>query len=233
MSSSLLLESFFMILKGIPITLIMVLSSLAGGLLLGITLLYLQRLFFIKHIVNAYIFFFRGTPFFLQLFLIYYGLGDILSNIFDINQSSDSYIFSLLLNPLFYAILALILNSGAYSVGMIKSGLNSIPKGQIQAGVALGMNRSIILKRIMMPQIFSYTLPVYSNEAVALVKASSLASTITIMDITAIMSQIRSQTYSFTEPFIVAACFYLVINFIFINIFRYLESKSSKWIYQK
>jgi ABC-type arginine/histidine transport system permease subunit len=95
------------------------------------------------------------------------------------------------------------------------------------------MNKPIILKRIIIPQIFSYTLPVYSNEAIALVKASSLASTITIMDITAIMSQIRSQTYSFLEPFIVSACFYLVINFIFINIFRYLETKSSKWIYQK
>jgi octopine/nopaline transport system permease protein len=210
----------------------MVIFSLFGGLLLGIILLYLQRIFFIKNIINAYIFFFRGTPFFLQLFLIYYGLGDIVSNFIDINNQ-DSFLVDLLLNPFFYAILALILNSSAYSIGMIKSGLNSIPKGQIQAGIALGMNKPIILKRIIIPQIFSYTLPVYSNEAIALVKASSLASTITIMDITAIMSQIRSQTYSFLEPFIVSACFYLVINFIFINIFRYLETKSSKWIYQK
>jgi octopine/nopaline transport system permease protein len=232
MNITLLLESFFTILKGIPITLTMVIFSLFGGLLLGIILLYLQRIFFIKNIINAYIFFFRGTPFFLQLFLIYYGLGDIVSNFIDINNK-DSFLVDLLLNPFFYAILALILNSSAYSIGMIKSGLNSIPKGQIQAGIALGMNKPIILKRIIIPQIFSYTLPVYSNEAIALVKASSLASTITIMDITAIMSQIRSQTYSFLEPFIVSACFYLVINFIFINIFRYLETKSSKWIYQK
>ena len=232
MNITLLLESFFTILKGIPITLTMVIFSLFVGLLLGIILLYLQRIFFIKNIINAYIFFFRGTPFFLQLFLIYYGLGDIVSNFIDINNQ-DSFLVDLLLNPFFYAILALILNSSAYSIGMIKSGLNSIPKGQIQAGIALGMNKPIILKRIIIPQIFSYTLPVYSNEAIALVKASSLASTITIMDITAIMSQIRSQTYSFLEPFIVSACFYLVINFIFINIFRYLETKSSKWIYQK
>src|SRR5699024_2089794 len=112
-----------------------------------------------------------------------------------------------------YALIAMALNTGAYGSGIIKAAISAIPEGQLEAAKALGLSKWQSFRRILLPQAFYYALPSYSNELILLVKASSLASVITVMDITGYMQQIFSATYSFYEPFIAAAIYYLAINY--------------------
>lgn len=223
----LLKQAFINISKGIPITLMLTIISGGIGVVIAVLVNIAKKYKMLNGILQVYVLIFTGVPLFLQLFFIYYGLGALLSNVTFVHYGVFEQVFQ---NAFFYALIALTLNTGAYGSNIIQAALKAIPKGQKEAALALGFNSWQIFRRILCPQAFNYALPAYSNELVLLVKGTSLASVITVMDITGYMQQFFSANYSFYEPFLVAALYYIVINYSIIFIIKKFERRK---IYEK
>ncbi|MCU8158262.1 arginine ABC transporter permease ArtM [Vibrio vulnificus] len=161
---------------------------------------------------------FTGTPLLVQIFLIYYGPGQF-------DAIRDSFVWQWLSQPWFCAMLALALNTAAYSTQLFKGAFNAIPSGQWQACRALGMNKLVTLK-VLLPYALRRAVSAYSNEVILVFKGTSLASTITIMDLMGYAQRINAQTYDTLTVFGVAGAFYLTINAIMTLIFRQVEKKA-------
>jgi octopine/nopaline transport system permease protein len=208
MDPAFMAETFVNLAAGIPLTLNLAASAVALGL--GIALLLaLMRLSGVPALdwtASLYVFVFRGTPLLVQIFLIYYGLGQF-------KAIRTSVLWPFLREPYWCAILALTLNTAAYASEIIRGGLLSVPGGQIEAARACGMSRLLLLRRILLPLAIRQALPGYSNEMISMIKATSLASIITLMEVTGIAAKIISETYRAIEVFIVAGSIYLAINF--------------------
>ncbi len=130
-------------------------------------------------------------------------------------------------DPWFCAILALILNTGAYTSEIIRGGIQSVNVGLLEAGQAIGMSSLLLFRRITFPLAIRQALPAYGNEVILMVKSSSLASTITIMDMTGVFRAISSEYFSPFEPILVAGNLYLAINFIITLLVELAERKLS------
>lgn len=197
------------ILRGLSVTLgLTVVAMVIGtaiGLVLAIARMSDDMLF--SSLAGLFIWFFRGTPLLVQLFLIYYGLGQF-------EAVRDSLLWPVLREPLWCAVLALALNTTAYTAEILRGGILSVPYGQIEAARACGMSRSLVFRRIVMPQALRQALPAYGNEVILMVKATSLASTVTLMEVTGIARAIMSRTFAPVEVFVVAGAVYLIINFL-------------------
>ena len=154
-----------------------------------------------------YVFVFRGTPLLVQIFLIYYGLSQF-------GAVRHSIFWPVLREPYWCAVLALTPEYGGLCERIIRGGLLSVPHGQVEAARACGMPRLMIFRRIVMPLAIRQALPGYSNEMISMVKATSLASIITLMEITGVAAKIISETYRAIEVFVVAGAIYLAINFL-------------------
>lgn len=164
----------------------------------------------------GFIFFFRGTPLLVQIFLIYYGLSQF-------PEVRESIFWPILRDPFWCALIAFTLNTSAYVAEIMRGAIQAVPTGQIEAAMATGMSRLTRLRRVVLPQAVRIGLPAYSNEVILLVKASSLASTITLMDITGVARTIASVNYLPVELLSTAALIYLAINFILSRAFQLLE----------
>ncbi|MCG6279732.1 arginine ABC transporter permease ArtM [Vibrio diabolicus] len=161
---------------------------------------------------------FTGTPLLVQIFLVYYGPGQ-----FDVVR--ESVFWTWLSQPWFCAMLALALNTAAYSTQLFKGAFNAIPSGQWQACRALGMNKTATLK-VLLPYAIRRAVPAYSNEVILVFKGTSLASTITIMDLMGYAQRINAQTYDTLTVFGIAGAFYLTVNGVLTLIFRQVEKKA-------
>lgn len=182
------------------------LALVLGGILaLPLALARRARPRWIRAPAGLYVFCFRGTPLLVQLFLIYYGLGQ-----FDWVRHGP--LWPLLRQPFACAVIAFALNTAAYQAEILRGGLAAVPAGEIEAARALGMGRRAILRRILLPQAVRLALPAYGNEVVLLVKASSLASTITLMEVTGIARDIVADSFAPFEAFLDAGLIYLVLN---------------------
>jgi octopine/nopaline transport system permease protein len=159
-----------------------------------------------------------------QIFLIYYGSGQFRPFLQDLG------LWVFFRDAWFCAVLALTLNTGAYTSEIIRGGIQSVPFGQLEAGRAVGMSPLQLFRRITFPIAIRQALPAYGNEIILMVKASSLASTITILEITGIAKKIIASTFQPVEVFIVAGAFYLALNFVITQAIRsteqYLSPKS-------
>jgi octopine/nopaline transport system permease protein len=162
----------------------------------------------------------RGTPLLVQIFLIYYGVGQ-----FEIIRQSIFWV--ILKSPFWCAIIALTLNTTAYGSEIIRGGLESVQFGEVEAGRAFGMSGYLLFRRIIFPIAIRQALPAYGNEVILMVKATSLASTITIMEMTGIANTIMAENYRPMEAFIVAGSFYLILNFIMTRLIQLFEWKLS------
>lgn len=165
--------------------------------------------------VTLYLSLFTGTPLLVQIFLIYYGPGQF-------QWLKDSSAWLLLSDPWFCATLALSLNCGAYTTLLFNGALNSVHKGQWEACSSLGMNRKQTL-RVLLPYALKRAFPAYSNEVVLLLKGSSLASTITIMDIMGWSQRLNAQTYDTLMVFSAAGLLYLALNLSITIVMRLME----------
>lgn len=213
-----LLETFIQLCRGIPLTLQLTLLSVTSGAILA-CLLALMRLsgnLLLDLIARSYIFVFRGTPLLVQLYLIYYGLSQF-------PELRKSFLWPFLREPYWCAVLALALNTAAYSAEIIRGGVLSVPAGQIEAARAYGMSAFTLVRRILAPQAIRQMLPAYSNEVILMVKSTALASTITMMEVTGIAAKLISATYRPVEIFICAGAIYLLLNFVISRLFKYLE----------
>jgi len=173
--------------------------------------------------IGAFSYFFRGTPLFLQLMLIYYGLSqfDIVSN----GWQDGNRFWLLFRDATFCAVLAYVLNTAAYALEILAGAFAQYPKEEIAAAEAYGMSRWTTIRRIVLPGALRRVIPVFSNEMVFLLHATALSSTVTLMDTTGVARTLYADTYSPFYPFLMAAALYLVCTFALLALFRGAERR--------
>jgi octopine/nopaline transport system permease protein len=220
MDFAFLQESLIRLLGGVPLTLQLGFSSLAIGLVLAISLALMMRSRVLPAawFAHSYVFVFRGTPLLVQLFLIYYGLGQFRPFLQDVG------IWWFFRAPYYCALLALTLNTAAYGAEIVRGGLQSVPAGQIEAARAFGMSGLTLFWRITAPIALRQALPAYGNEVILMIKATSLASTITLMELTGVAHKLVSESFRAIEVFLCAGAIYLAINFAITRVIALAEA---------
>ncbi len=171
---------------------------------------------------NAFCTVIRGTPLLLQLWLLYYGLGSLFPQFPWIRQSE---LWPYLRQAWPYAVLALTLSYAGYEGEVMRGAFAGVPRGQLEAGRAFGMSRRKIFRRIWLPQALHRALPTLAGETVLQLKATPLVATITVVDIYAVASRVRQDTFIIYEPLLLLALVYLVITGILVFLFRKLEAR--------
>jgi octopine/nopaline transport system permease protein len=225
MNFELMIETFPKLLSGLNLTIQLVTISLFLGfcLAIGLALLRLSNNTFLSFFAKTYVFYIRGTPLLVQIFLIYYGIAQ-----FEIIR--ESFVWSFFKEAYWCGILALTLNTCAYSSEIIRGGILSVHFGQIESAKSVGMSRFLLYRRIILPIAFRQALPAYGNEMILMVKATSLVSTITLMEVTGIARLIIAKTFSPVEIFIMAGLIYLTINFIVTRLVNFCEIKLTPYL---
>ena len=215
-----IIENLPQYLSGAAITLQLLAISLGLGLLIAVPLGVLRALPnpWIWRPVWLYTYVFRGTPMLVQLFLIYYGLGQF-------EAVRNSLAWEWLQNAWFCACLAFVLNTGAYTTEIIAGAIKSLPAGEIEAAKAYGMDRLTMMRRIVLPAALRRALPAYGNEAIFMLHGTSIASTVTLIDLTGAARNAYSQFFAPFEAFIFAGLIYLGITFALVGLFRVAERR--------
>jgi octopine/nopaline transport system permease protein len=215
-------ESFLRLLGGVPDLFAMVSLSLAFGAVLSVAAA-LGRLYGpapLRAFIAGYVFVFRGTPLLAQLFLLYYGVSQFAF-------VRESFLWPFLREPFWCAVLAFTLNTTAYGSEIVRGGLLSVPAGQVEAARACGMSGFLLYRRIIAPIALRQALPAYGNEIILMVKATSLGSLVTIMEVTGLAHKLISESFRAIEVFICAGAIYLAINFVVTRAVRWIEIRLS------
>ena len=222
MDIELMINSFPKLLSAAAITLKLLSVSLIIGLFIGLffAILRLNKNIFISKFAYGYSYVFRGTPLLVQIFIIYFGLGQI-------EYLRSTVLWVILKEPYWCAIIAFALNTGAYTSEILRSAFQTIKPGMIEAGKSLGISNKVIFFKVQIPMAIRQSLPAYGNEIILMMKGTSLASTVTIMDLTGVAKYIISTTFKPIEVFIVAGSIYLFMTFIIHNVIKFLEKKYS------
>jgi octopine/nopaline transport system permease protein len=210
------------LLSAALVTLKLLSLSLFFGIFIGLVfaILRLNKNPIINRFAYAYSYVFRGTPLLVQIFIIYFGLGQI-------EYFRTTFLWVIFKEPYWCAIIAFALNTGAYTSEILRSAFQTIKPGIIEAGKSLGISNKIIFYKIQIPVAIRQSLPAYGNEIILMMKGTSLASTVTLMDITGVAKYIISTTFKPIEVFIVAGSIYLFMTFLIHNLIKYLEKKYS------
>ena len=216
----LMIESLPRLLNATKLTIQLTLLSLFFGIFVGafFALLRTSNNKILYYISYYYSYIFRGTPLLVQIFIIYFGLGQV-------EWVRESFLWVFLKEPYSCAILAFTLNTGAYTSEIFRSAFETINKGILEAAKSLGLNKVNTFFKIKLPLAIKQSLPAYGNEMVLMLKGTSLASTVTLLDLTGVAKHIISTTFRPIEVFIVAGGIYLLMTFIIHNFIKYLERK--------
>ena len=221
MDIDLIITSFPKLLGGALITLKLLSASMFFGIFIGLFFAILRiKNNFLSKIAYGYSYVFRGTPLLVQIFIIYYGFAEI-------DLIRETFLWEAFKEPYWCAIIAFALNTGAYTSEILRSAFETIKIGYIEAGKSLGISKKLIFYKIQIPIAIKQSLPAYGNEIILMLKGTSLASTVTLMDITGIAKYIISTTFKPIEVFIVAGSIYLFMTFIIHNVIKFLEKKYS------
>lgn len=204
--------------QGATLTLELVAIAVIAGLLLAIPLGIARssKRWYVRSLPYAYIFFFRGTPLLVQLFLVYYGLAQF-------DAVRESVLWPYLRDPFWCATVTMTLHTAAYIAEILRGAIQAIPPGEIEAARALGMSRPKAMFYIILPRAARIGLPAYSNEVILMLKASALASTVTLLELTGMARTIIARTYLPVEIFFAAGVFYLVMAYVLVRGFKLLE----------
>ena len=208
-------------LLGATLTTLKLLSlSLIFGLIIGLifAIMRLSKNKFVSNFSYGFSYIFRGTPLLVQIFIIYFGLGQI-------EYLRSTILWTILKEPYWCAIIAFALNTGAYTSEILRSAFQTIKPGLIEAGKSLGISSKIIFYKIQIPIAIKQSLPAYGNEIILMLKGTSLASTVTLMDLTGVAKYIISTTFKPVEVFIVAGGIYLFLTFLIHNLIKFSEKK--------
>ncbi len=208
---SILIKSFPYLLAGAWMTVKITSLSVAVGIVIGIFggLMRVSKNLILYWISTVYVEVIRGTPLLVQIFIVYFGLPSL----------------GIRLTPYLSAVAALGINSGAYVSEIVRGGIQSISKGQMEAARSLGMSYVQAMRYVILPQALVRILPPLGNEFIALLKDSSLVSTIAIAELTRVGQQIITRTFQSFEIWTGVALFYFVMTFIMSRIVRFLESR--------
>ncbi|ELH4835823.1 ABC transporter permease [Vibrio harveyi] len=216
MDFSLIIESFPVYLDGLWTTVWLVALALVIGLAVSIPLAITRNSanYALSLPSWAFIYFFRGTPLLVQLYLIYYGMDQF----FPVKDT-------LWENAWFCALVAFVLNTSAYTAEIIRGAINGLPKGEVEAAKAYGMSTFMTYRRIILPSALRRALPAYSNEVIFMLHGSAVAGIITIMDLTGAARLVNSRYYAPFESFLTAGLFYMALTFIILWCFKVAEKR--------
>ncbi|KJZ16135.1 MAG: ABC transporter permease [Marinomonas sp.] len=225
MDFSVVVEYFPKLMQGTWVSLqLIALSVVLGGIFaLPIALARISKNPLVSGLPFAYIFFFRGTPLLVQIFLVYYGASQ-----FEVVR--ESFLWPILREPFWCAIIAFTLNTSAYTAEIFRGAIQAIPVGEVEACKVVGMTKVQMYRRILLPRAFGIVLPAYGNEIILMLKGSALASTITILDLTGMARTIIARTYTPIEIFLAAGVIYLAISMVVIAIFKQVEKRQNRYL---
>lgn len=215
-----ILEALPSFLEGLQVTAILLLASLAIGLVAAIPLALARRSPrpWLSRPVWLFTYVIRGTPMLVQLFLLYYGLAQF-------EAVRESVAWPWLSSAWFCAIAAFAINTCAYTTEILAGGIEATPAGEIEAARALGMSSAAVMRRILLPSALRRAIPAYSNEAIMMLQGTSLASIVTLLDLTGAAREMNSRTYLPFEAFVTAAVFYLALTFALVALFHRAERR--------
>ena len=220
MDISLMLTSLPKLLGAAVVTLKLLSLSLFFGIFIGLlfAILRLNKNPVINKFAYGYSYLFRGTPLLVQIFIIYFGLGQV-------EWIRESFLWIFLKEPYSCAILAFTLNTGAYTSEIFRSAFETINRGILEASKSLGLSKINTFFKIKLPIAIKQSLPAYGNEMILMLKGTSLASTVTLLDLTGVAKHIISTTFRPVEVFIVAGSIYLLMTFIIHHFIKFIEKK--------
>ena len=203
------------------LALIAVVIGAALGLLLAICRISKSRI--LRFVSTAYVEFVRGTPLLVQLFIIYYGLQAVGIRFPDIPVMTA--ILDINFSDFMSGVITMGLNSAAYVCEIFRSGIQSVDKGQMEAGRSLGLSYGQTLQKIIVPQAIRNVLPALGNEFVVVIKESSIVSIIGIADLMYKVNTVRGNTFQPFEPLLVAALVYFLLTFTLSKLLAYIEKR--------
>ncbi len=224
MDPTLLLKYGDRFFDGTLITLKLVALASVIGLLIAIPLALarVSRRSWLWMPAYAYIYFFRGTPLLIQLFLIYYGLGQ-----FEALRQSAAW--NILGSAEWCGFVGMTLNTAAYVAEILRGGILGVPRGEVEAAKACGMPYALMMRRIVLPRAIRIAWPAYGNEVILLLKASALVSTIAVWDLMGETRSIFSRTYSL-DTFVYAGIAYFLMAFILTRAFSLIEKRINRYL---
>lgn len=211
-------------LSGTWLTIQLVVISAVFGVILAVpvALARLSQNRIVNGIATGYSLFFRGTPLLVQIFLIYFGLGQ-----FDFVR--DSVLWPFLREAYVCALITFSLNTAAYSGEILRGGIRAVPRGEVEAARAAGMSTFTTYRLIILPRAFSIILPAYSNEVIILLKGTSLASTITMLELMGQSQLMASDTYQPIQVFAIAGVIYYALTLVITRLFHWLERRFNRY----
>jgi polar amino acid transport system permease protein len=223
MNFEVIAENLPKLLDGALLTLELLAVALVFGMALALpmALARVSNAWWLRLPAYAYIFFFRGTPLLVQIFLIYYGLGQF-------ESVRTGVLWPIVREPFWCAIIAFALNTGAYTAEILRGGIQAVPVGEVEAARAYGMSTALMYRRIVLPRAMRIAFPAYGNEIILMLKGSALASTITLLDLTGMARTIIARTYMPVEIFLAAGAIYLAITFVFTRLFALAERRLNR-----
>ena len=218
MDYNVIINNLPLYLNGLLVTIQLVLIALISGfgLAVPLALMAVSKVSFFKYPAKTYIYFFRGTPLLVQMFLLYYGMGQF-------EEIRESVLWILFKEAYWCAIIAFALNTAGYTAEILRGAIEQTPFGEIEAANASGMSKSTLYRRIILPGSFRRALPAYGNEVIFMLHGSALAGVITIVDLFGAAKIVNSRYFVPFESFITAGFFYLCCTFCIIWFFRWVE----------
>jgi arginine/ornithine transport system permease protein len=218
MDFQVIIDNLPLYLQGLRTTIVLVFASLVAGLFLAIpiALLAASKRKWISALPKAYIYFFRGTPLLVQMFMIYHGMGQF-------EAVRESFLWVIFQQAWACALVAFALNTAGYTGEILRGTIEQTPYGEIEAAKSVGMSNAQIYRRIILPSTFRRALPAYGNEVIFMLHGSSLAGLITIVDLFGAAKIVNARNFVPFESFIAAGLFYLGLRFLIVWGFKKAE----------
>ncbi len=218
MDFQVIIDNLPLYLQGLKTTIVLVVASLILGLVLAIpiALLAASKRKWVAALPKAYIYFFRGTPLLVQMFMIYHGMGQF-------EAVRESFLWVIFQHAWACALVAFALNTAGYTGEILRGTIEQTPYGEIEAAKSVGMSNAQIYRRIILPSTFRRALPAYGNEVIFMLHGSSLAGLITIVDLFGAAKVVNARNFVPFESFIAAGIFYLAITFMIVWGFKKAE----------
>lgn len=206
--------------EGLWLTVQLVALALVAGLLMAVPIAVAaaSRNPLVQVLPKAYIYFFRGTPLLVQMFIIYYGFAQF-------QAVQESFLWPVLKEAYWCALIAFALNTCGYTAEILRGAIRQTSFGEIEAARACGMSPALMYRRIILPSAFRRALPAYGNEVIFMLHGSAVAGVITIVDLFGAARIVNSRHFVPFESFITAGAFYLCLTFMIIWLFKQLERR--------
>lgn len=222
MDFTVLINFLPLILKGLYYTILLLVLSLFFGMILAIPIGLVQvtgpRP--LAWLASAFCTTIRGTPLLIQLYILYYGLGSLFPQMPWIRES---FMWPVLREGFFYAVLAFTLSFAGYEGAIMKGAFSSVPKGELEAARAFGMSPFTVLRRIWLPRAIRIVLPTLGGETILQLKATPIAALVTVVELYGAAGQIFRSTFDFFPPMLMVAVIYILLTFIITRLFNMIE----------